>query len=287
MYIKIYSFSADYHKIVLSLNLLTLMFLFACNPENREWTRATDKGTIEAFEQYLVQYPKGEHATEASSILKEIRIWDSVTIANTTAAYQHYISLYPGGQYDTLANEQLNILETKAFKEAGKIDTYNSYDQFLIEFPDGHYADTATQLAHLRLVSEFRPDVILFIGFLGYDPLYGVWKGKLGFSLGQGGVFTGKLSFIPPDPSKEEVAVVVNDTTDMPSCLEKGKIYVWKGDEKFIFLRSFDVPVGKNENMNSLRDKLAEELNIKGSSGEVAEPIPFSRSWKAWLQKNQ
>jgi len=228
------------YMLYLIYTLAILLFINACTSDENEWKKAINSNTIESYENYLAQYPKGKHADTVSVILIELHDWDDVK----------------------------------------KINTYNSFTKFLNEYPEGSKSDSALLMAHDRLVAEFRPDVILFIGLCkfppGLGPGYGVWRGKLKFGFSEGGIFTGGISFIEPDPSVENIAIVVNDTTGLPPILEKGKVYIWQGGENFIFWRKFEVE--DNEDLLSTRKKITKQLGLNANSGDSPEKIPFYHS---------
>lgn len=264
--------------IIWTFTLAIILFTNACDMEEREWEKALNSDSIEKYEHYLAKYPEGKHAAEADTILIELRDWKAASSANTLDVLKNYLTKYPGGRYNQAANDQLDSLfaqlEKKAFEEANKINTYKSYMGFIKNFPDGFYADSAKNLRNKLLLTEFRPDMLLFIGHPGVDPSNGIWRGKLKFSLGKDGVFTGMIYFITPDPEEENVAVIVNDNQGLPAGIEKGKIYIWLGEEQFILWKTFDVMKGDNEQLKAARDKIAKQLGL-GKSGETLEEIPF------------
>jgi hypothetical protein len=98
--------------------------------------------------------------------------WDETLSKNNPEAFRKFISQYPTGQYRDTANKQLNSLleqiEVHDFEEAHKVNTYKSYTKFLNKHPNGKNANKAREMAIDRLVEEFIPDVILFIGLYNF-----------------------------------------------------------------------------------------------------------------------
>jgi len=90
--------------------------------DQRAYQAAVAKGTIEAFQQYLREFPQGEHQEQAKAevqriererqehILNEDRIYNEAVRLGTIEAYEAYVIKYPNGKFRDDATRILAIL---------------------------------------------------------------------------------------------------------------------------------------------------------------------------------
>jgi hypothetical protein len=132
------------------------------------------------------------------------------------------------------------------------------------------------QLAlHREDLESWTPAAILFIGHPSIEA--GIWRVSPELFLYRvpKGSLVGLPELVVPDPTTNRVAVVVHKTSGLllPTILEEGKAYIWKGGEDFVFLKVVDTSI----NTPLDRDVVSRQLGLIGDSwGEDAAPIPFA-----------
>jgi hypothetical protein len=205
-----------------------------------------------------------------------------------------FLGAYPAGRFQETARNGLRSLlqkvEADAFNEAARVNTILSYGSFLKDFPDGASADIARQRIRDRLQAEFKPDVILFIGDPRLKPGLAIARGSIAYVhtkgmegsilLSNGNLVVRDFVAVPPDPAQQSVAIVVNNATDLPSGLERGKAYVWHGGDEFTFLRDFNPLPDESTAHSKAQQQLAIELDLRVKTEPGVIPVPFFRGTK-------
>jgi serine/threonine protein kinase len=115
------------------------------------WRTAQIEGTIEAFDKYIHDVPKGSHVAEAktriaelANILDEEKAWKTTLARSSKKSYQDYLAKYPDGKYADVSREKINqFIEEENWNLATRINTVPSYKKFLEYFPNGKYSGTA------------------------------------------------------------------------------------------------------------------------------------------------
>lgn len=112
--------------------------------EGIQWTEVQKGNSIEDYEAYLAQYPKGRYGILAKGKIKKLKedavveakrqqdqaaseqaqqdqsAWDTANSAATEASYQAYLDSYPRGSYANLAHARLAKLKKEASQLAAK-----------------------------------------------------------------------------------------------------------------------------------------------------------------------
>jgi hypothetical protein len=107
--------------------------------ETALWNEVKTTNTIDDYQTYLAQYPKGNYLALANSRIKKLQdlevtgtqklqdraaaqqdqsTWDSANKTASEASYTEYLNLYPQGQYTTLAAERISKLKNAKLKAA-------------------------------------------------------------------------------------------------------------------------------------------------------------------------
>lgn len=110
-------------SVVFGLVVLFLVTLFLSGCEKRDWTKAQQTNTVEAYKGYLEKYPSGKFATEAKAAIENLD-WKVAQQANTVEAYQEFMKKYPSSKLASTATEKIAALEEEAMvmKESEAID---------------------------------------------------------------------------------------------------------------------------------------------------------------------
>lgn len=81
------------------------------------WANVQEKGTVQAYQNYLEYYPTGQYATLAERRLLALReedVWRSARAKDNELAYKNYLQKYAGaGKYLEEARQRLDALQAK------------------------------------------------------------------------------------------------------------------------------------------------------------------------------
>ena len=135
--------------------------------DTEAWQRVQADNTVEAYKNYISNYPDGIHVetarqriaahttTNEERTTKEENVWTEVQNANTKEAFEKYLQNYPNGKYLQKAKDQIikietaaklkaqQIAEENAWKEVQKLNTKEAYEKYRKEYPTGKYIDKA------------------------------------------------------------------------------------------------------------------------------------------------
>jgi len=75
--------------VVLACVVMLLAVLSLSGCEKRDWGKAQQTNSIEAYKSYLAKYPKGKFVKEAGEAVEKLT-WDKAKAANTLDAVQAY-----------------------------------------------------------------------------------------------------------------------------------------------------------------------------------------------------
>ncbi|HLP97294.1 MAG TPA: c-type cytochrome [Sideroxyarcus sp.] len=94
------------------------------SPENSLWVEVQKGNSIDDYQAYLGQYPKGKFMALAKSRIKKIQeqdalalagkdqaAWDGANSVASEAGYQGYLNSFPQGQYAALAQARINKIK--------------------------------------------------------------------------------------------------------------------------------------------------------------------------------
>jgi hypothetical protein len=122
--------------------LLCLAFIgLQCSPEKKDFDKAKSLNTIEAYEEFVSQYPDSEYKGV-------IEVWiDSITFSevknkNTTEDYTNFASTYPNSNYLDSASYFIDKIRLDECLTKG---TIASYIEFLEDYPKNSFRDTIVE----------------------------------------------------------------------------------------------------------------------------------------------
>ncbi|MEE9271856.1 MAG: SUMF1/EgtB/PvdO family nonheme iron enzyme [Robiginitomaculum sp.] len=130
--------------------------------DDEAWVLALEKDTLEGYREYLEQFPKGKHASEAQAEINKYdnKAWVSAQSRNTIAGYEDYLEAWPEGLYASKARELIAEMKAKRdalakdaaergaqevadWESAARSNTLDGYNKYLGKHPIGKHADEA------------------------------------------------------------------------------------------------------------------------------------------------
>lgn len=120
--------------------------------ERQAWEDATQQNTLEAFKEYVENYPYGPHARFARNKVADAEAWSEARAKNTYSGYCDYYADFPEGDSVAFAIEVMKEKEAEWWNNTIKKNTLPAYDDFIDRFPKGYYSNEAKNKAgELRL----------------------------------------------------------------------------------------------------------------------------------------
>jgi hypothetical protein len=96
--------------VVLACVVMLLAVLSLSGCEKRDWGKAQQTNSIEAYKSYLAKYPKGKFIKEASEAIEKLT-WDKAKAENTLDAVQAFIDGNPNSKFLAEAQEMMAQLK--------------------------------------------------------------------------------------------------------------------------------------------------------------------------------
>jgi ankyrin repeat protein len=124
-----------------TLLIVALMLSSASASTKSSWKDATTRNTVEAYNQFLLKYPKSEYAETARLKVKDLR-WQGAISTSTIASYEAFIQAYPG---DPLCKEATVRIEKLSWQATEKENGPEAYRTFLSKYPTNEFATRARQ----------------------------------------------------------------------------------------------------------------------------------------------
>ncbi|MCB0836656.1 MAG: caspase family protein [Bacteroidetes bacterium] len=120
--------------------------------ETEDWEKCREENTLDAYRQFIQQYPEGNYYEEADrqvKILEEESLWKKATQIHTMGAYDDYLEKYLNGKYSEEAQNKINHLqEEEDWSIAKRKNDIPSYRQYVRKYPKGKNAQTALDQIH-------------------------------------------------------------------------------------------------------------------------------------------
>ncbi|MBU3934404.1 hypothetical protein KKC00_00310 [Patescibacteria group bacterium] len=115
--------------------LMTTLVLFA-GCAGTAYKKATKSNSIEAYRQFVSEYPENENTSEAKKKIEEL-FWQQKKIKNTISGYETYLQEYSDGKYVKEAKIKIEDMIWHSAKTA------QDYKQYLKKYSVGKYAKDA------------------------------------------------------------------------------------------------------------------------------------------------
>ncbi len=126
--------------------------------EKENYDRACQKGTLDAYNEYLKMYPQGRYVSDINNRITDHALWNKAKSANTIDAYNNYIRNSKFNFYNAQANEA--ILELRSISEWQTVknsDNIRDVESFMQVFPESSLVSVAEKRIHeLRAVAAYK-----------------------------------------------------------------------------------------------------------------------------------
>ncbi|HEU0188443.1 MAG TPA: formylglycine-generating enzyme family protein [Gallionella sp.] len=149
----------------------------AADPETTLWYEVKTTNTIDEYQTYLTQYPKGKYVDIAKSSIKKMQdeaanegarkeqqAWQGAEQTGSETGYQGYLNDYPHGKYAWLAQVKIRKLKNDVAEEAAQWQTVQTSEDskiiqsYLDNYPNGsHVAAAQDKLAAVRKAEANNP----------------------------------------------------------------------------------------------------------------------------------
>ncbi len=104
--------------------------------EKINYEKACQKGTIEAYNEYLKMYPHGKYVQEINNRISDYDLWKKAKSANTIDGYNEYINNSKYKSYVKQANEAIAELQSVSVWQIVKnSDKEEDVEYFMQKFP--------------------------------------------------------------------------------------------------------------------------------------------------------
>ncbi len=110
--------------------------------DEQEYMHAYNQGTIDAYQQYLKNYPKGVFADNARNNIEDLTLWQVACDKNTEASYTQYLKESKHQNYDLEAKNR--IKQIKSEQEWEKIkdsDDFGILENFKNTYPNSIHTE--------------------------------------------------------------------------------------------------------------------------------------------------
>jgi len=136
------------------------VLLSACGARH-EWSQASTRNTIAAYQEFLSEYPNDSHAVDAKNRiakLQEQQAWTTAQIASSIQGYQLYLRDEPQGLHAQVAREEIVARKRDAaWHLAQTNETAQSLQAFIDEYPSTSEADEARD--RLKVIAGYRAEL--------------------------------------------------------------------------------------------------------------------------------
>ncbi|KAF0201907.1 MAG: hypothetical protein FD173_2065 [Gallionellaceae bacterium] len=151
------------------------------DPEAALWNEVKTTNTIDDYQTYLAQYPKGKYVALAKSRIskvkedaanegarKEQQAWQAAEQAGSEIDYQSYLNAYPQGQYAGLAQVKIRKLkndfaareEQTQWQSVQASEDSKTVQSFMDKYPDSsHLAAAQQKLAAIKKAEASGPKI--------------------------------------------------------------------------------------------------------------------------------
>lgn len=118
-----------------------------------DWAEAQQRGTDDAYQQYLRAHPNGTHAEEAGDALVQLAF--EAARRTGRSGLEAFVGRYRGGspRYAALVDEASIALETSIWRATVADGSVAAYRRYLQRFPEGRFASEA---ANGEVLSAFE-----------------------------------------------------------------------------------------------------------------------------------
>lgn len=116
-----------------------MIWLAGCATMESRYKAATTEGTVQAYEEFLKNYPNESLSGQARNQLQACLLRDAES-AGTVETYEAFLNRFPEGEYAAKAQAGLQSI---CFKEAESVNTVGAFESFLNRFTEGDHVEPA------------------------------------------------------------------------------------------------------------------------------------------------
>ncbi len=126
--------------------------------EKINYEKACQKGTIEAYNEYLKMYPRGKYVQEINNRIADYDLWEKAKSTNTIDGYNEYINNSKYKIYVNQANEAITELQSvSAWLIIKDSDKEEDMEHFMQKFPKSSYIEAAKRRIHeIKAVNHYK-----------------------------------------------------------------------------------------------------------------------------------
>lgn len=135
--------------------------------EKANYEKACQIGTLDAFNEYLSMYPKGQFVKDVKSRITALEVaaehscFENACRCQTSQALQDYIERYPNGHFVQDAKDRIEALEKEAertyFENACSRETSQALLDYIDRYPNGRYVqDARARIEDVRLWQDAK-----------------------------------------------------------------------------------------------------------------------------------
>ncbi len=129
--------------------LVAVVVIAGCDTRQRDWEEARQADSLSAYQEFLEQYPDGEHTEAARQRIVEIReqdAWETARDRDTIEAYQTFVDDYPDSTHAAQAISRISELErAESWSRLQGSREASELEAFVRRYPDSTEADLARE----------------------------------------------------------------------------------------------------------------------------------------------
>jgi hypothetical protein len=131
--------------------VLICLMISGCASVSKDWQKTLQTNTVEAYTQFLSEYPSSEYAPEAQSRIEDLS-YSEASRTNTVEAFERFLDRFPQGSHSQEARDKLNALKAQRAEKQRQVQEQMAKEQARKE------ARRAQDEPALRLVSAGQYD---------------------------------------------------------------------------------------------------------------------------------
>ncbi len=126
--------------------------------EKQRYEAACEKGTLEAFKEYIRLYPKGRFSKDVKNRIEDFNLWSNAASINTIESYNTYIKESKYKSFLNKANEAISELQSvDAWKIVKTSKRIADIETFMSMYPKSSCVPNAKSRIHeLNAVAEYN-----------------------------------------------------------------------------------------------------------------------------------
>ncbi|MBT8350786.1 MAG: hypothetical protein KJO26_06080 [Deltaproteobacteria bacterium] len=120
--------------------LIMILFTYACSTAQKDYEKARQVDTINAYQDFLSKHPQTDYTKPAMTRIEE-KNFERAESENTVAAYQRFLDASDSDLFKNYANQRMVKLYTDAYEKAKAADTIEAYEYYVKNYPQSMFAN--------------------------------------------------------------------------------------------------------------------------------------------------